>query len=228
MLIRCSVAQSGVIPYEVALKAQRALLAARRAGFIQDTLWLLEHPPTYTIGRRPGSRQHLLATEGQLAARGIDVIEADRGGDITFHGPGQRIGYVIFDLNDHYLDVHRYLRDLEEVLIRALSDFGLTARRIPGWTGVWVGEEKVAAIGVRMSYWVTMHGFSLNVDPDLDLYDGIVPCGIEDRRVTSLSRLLKRPAAMEEVDEAIVRQMASVFHVEVDRTTVDDLMRGMA
>ncbi|MBM3263266.1 MAG: lipoyl(octanoyl) transferase LipB [candidate division Zixibacteria bacterium] len=223
MVRRCVVAHSGCMPYEEAHEVQRTLFTARRAGLIPDILWLLEHPPTVTIGRRPGARRHLLVDEEEMTRRGIRVVETDRGGDITLHGPGQRVGYTIFDIS-HVQDAYRFLRNLEEVLILTLVDFGVAAKRLPGFTGVWAGEEKIAAIGVRMSYWVTMHGFSLNVAPDLGLYDGIVPCGIENRQVTSLARLTGEPPTMATVDAAIVRHTEQVFHSTTEQTTLDDLM----
>ena len=170
---------------------QRALATARREERTPDLLLLVEHPPTFTIGRGGGAA-HLLASPAELAALGARVHEVDRGGDITYHGPGQLVGYPILDLLGRGRDVHRYLRLLEEALIRALADLGVAAGRLPPHTGVWVGDEKVAAIGVKISRGVTLHGFALNVAPDLRHFEAIVPCGIRDKGVTSLERLLGR------------------------------------
>ncbi len=157
-------------------------------------LLLVEHPHVLTLGvRGDGGRGHILATSDQLAARGVEVYETGRGGDITYHGPGQIVGYPILDLKPDRCDVHRYVRDLEEVLIRTASDDGITAQRVDGLTGVWVGEEKLAAIGVRIARWVTSHGFALNVTTELDYFNLIVPCGIVGRGVTSLARILGGP-----------------------------------
>jgi lipoyl(octanoyl) transferase len=204
----------GVVPYGEALALQRTLVEQRRAGLIGDTLLLLEHPHVITLGvRGDGGRSHLLATPETLAARGVEVHETGRGGDITYHGPGQLVGYPVFDLRPDRCDVHRYVRDLEEVLIRTASDYGIEARRIAGLTGVWVGDGKVAAIGVRIARWITSHGFALNVTTDLDYFKLIVPCGIADRGVTSFSRLLDRHIAMAEVGSRVAEHFANVFDI---------------
>ena len=190
----------GLVPYAEALALQRSLVDERRAGHIGDTLLLLEHPHVITLGvRGDGGRSHLLASSETLAARGVEVHETGRGGDITYHGPGQLVGYPIIDLKPDRCDVHRYVRDLEGVLIRTASDYGIDAGRVEGLTGVWVGNEKLAAIGVRIARWITSHGFALNVTSDLDFFKLIVPCGIADRGVTSLSRLVGRPIDIAEV-----------------------------
>src|SRR5215831_9681598 len=174
----------GMMPYSDALALQRELVEERRADAIPDVLLLVEHPPVLTLGvRGDGGRSHILATPEVLAAHGIEVFETGRGGDITYHGPGQIVGYPIVNLKPDRCDVHRYVRDLEEVLIRVAADYRINARRIDGLTGVWVGDEKLAAIGVRISRWVTSHGFALNVSTDLDYFSMIVPCGIADRGV---------------------------------------------
>jgi len=182
----------GRIEYEAAWALQRALADARRAERVPDLLLLVEHPPTFTIGRG-GDLANLLASPAHLAALGARVYEVDRGGDITYHGPGQLVGYPIIDLLGRGRDVHRYLRLLEEALIRALAELGVHAGRLPPHTGVWVGAEKVAAIGVKISRGVTLHGFALNIAPDLDHFAAIIPCGIRDKGVTSLARLLGAP-----------------------------------
>jgi len=202
----------GVVPYADALALQRSLVEDRRAGRIGDTLLLLEHPPVLTLGARgDGGRSHILASAESLATRSIEVHEAGRGGDVTYHGPGQIVGYPIIDLNPHRRDVHRYVRDLETVLIRTAGDYGISAHRVDGLTGVWVGDEKLAAIGVRIARWVTSHGFALNVNTYLDHFDLIVPCGIADRGVTSMARLLGRSLDTAEVANRIIEQFTDVF-----------------
>lgn len=202
----------GVIKYEDALELQADLVARRKQNTIVDQLLLLEHPPVITLGvRNRNDRSHVLETPESLAARGVALFEAGRGGDVTFHGPGQLVGYPIVDLKPDRCDVHRYVRDLEEVLIRTVADFGIVATRIQGLTGIWVADEKLAAIGVRISKWITSHGFALNVNTDLSGFGLIVPCGIEDKGVTSMRRLLGRSIDMAEVEEAIVRHFGDVF-----------------
>jgi lipoyl(octanoyl) transferase len=208
------------VPYADALALQRSLVADRQAGRIGDLLILLEHPHVLTLGvRGDGGRSHIVAPRDVLAERGVDVYETGRGGDITYHGPGQVVGYPIVDLKPDRCDVHRYVRDLEDVLIRTASDYGIDARRVSGLTGVWVGAEKLAAIGVRIARWVTSHGFAFNVSTDLEYFRLIVPCGIADRGVTSLSRLLGRTIDMREVEDRIVAHFAEVFDREPISTT---------
>lgn len=202
----------GRIPYADALALQRSLVEDRRAGRIDDLLLLVEHPHVLTLGvRGDGGRSHILTTLDVLGSRGVEVHEAGRGGDITYHGPGQIVGYPIMDLQPDRCDVHRYVRDIEEVLIRAASDYGVEAGRIEGLTGVWAGREKLAAIGVRIARWVTSHGFALNVTTDLEYFNLIVPCGIADRSVTSLARLLGHPVDRVEVEDRIVAHFGDVF-----------------
>ena len=209
------VSRLGVIPYAGALDLQTRLVDQRKAGVIADQLLLLEHPPVITLGARVrGDRSHVLATAEALAAEGIELFEAGRGGDVTYHGPGQLVGYPILDLAPDRRDVHRYVRDLEQVMIDTAASFGVEAGRVAGLTGAWVGSEKLAAIGVRVSRWVTSHGFAFNISPDLAHFGYIVPCGIHDRGVTSLGRLLGRNVAREEVEDTVVRAFATVF----DRT----------
>jgi lipoyl(octanoyl) transferase len=206
----------GIVPYAAAVEMQRALVEDRRAGRVPDLLILLEHPHVITLGvKREASRSHLLATPAMLAARQVDVQESGRGGDITYHGPGQIVGYPIFDLRPDRCDVHRYLRDLEEVMIRAAADFGLKGGRIAGLSGAWLGADKVGAVGVRIARWITSHGFAFNVTTDLDFFRLIVPCGIETGGVTSLSRAAGRHISTADAEASIVRHFAEVF----DRTT---------
>ena len=202
----------GLIPYADALALQRTLVEERKADRIDDLLLLVEHPDVLTLGvRGDGGRSHILATAGALAARHIDIFETGRGGDITYHGPGQVVGYPILDLNPDRRDVHRYVRDLEEVLIRVAADYGVEAGRVAGLTGVWVGREKLAAIGVRIARWITSHGFALNVTTDLSGFDLIVPCGLADRSVTSLERLLGRKVDRSEIEDRVVAHFCRVF-----------------
>ena len=205
----------GVVPYAEGLALQKTLVEERKADRIPDQLLLLEHPPVITLGvKTRNDRSHVVATESTLREHGIEVFETGRGGDVTYHGPGQLVGYPIIDLKPDRCDVHRYVRDLEEVLIRAVERFGIRAGRMPGLTGVWVGEDKLAAIGVRISRWVTSHGFALNVTTDLDHFGFIVPCGITDKGVTSLERLLGQAPTMADVAAAVIAAFAEVFDAE--------------
>lgn len=201
----------GLVAYEEALALQRRLVEERRAGAVGDLLLLVEHPAVLTLGvRGDGGRAHILASDEQLAARQIGVFETGRGGDVTYHGPGQIVGYPIIDLNPDRRDVHRYVRDIEEVLIRVAADYGIAAGRVPGLTGVWVGDEKLAAIGVRIQRWITSHGFALNHTTDLSAFGLIVPCGIADRGVTSLAAL-GCGASRADVEDRIVARFGEVF-----------------
>ncbi|WP_373045162.1 lipoyl(octanoyl) transferase LipB [Vulgatibacter sp.] len=206
----------GRVEYEDGLQLMQKLAKARDEGRAPDTLLLLEHPPVITKGR--GAKPHnVLLTDEELKARGVDLHETDRGGDVTYHGPGQLVGYPILDLKPDRQDVRRYVRDIEETIIRTLAHYGVEAGRIPKWTGVWVGEEsdpaaaKVAAIGVHIKRWITTHGFALNVIPDLTHFDMIVPCGITERGVTSLSRLQGRLVDPDEVAKVAAARMAEVL-----------------
>jgi lipoyl(octanoyl) transferase len=200
------------MPYADALALQRELVEERRADRIGDLLLLVEHPHILTLGvRGDGGRSHILAPPETLAALDVAIHETGRGGDITYHGPGQLVGYPIIDLKPDRCDVHRYVRDLEEVLIRVASDYGIQADRIAGLTGVWVDGEKLAAIGVRIARWITSHGFALNVSTDLEFFRLIVPCGIGDRGVTSLATLLGRPLDWRSVEEQVVQHFTEVF-----------------
>jgi len=205
----------GLVPYADALALQRALVEDRRTGRVEDLLLLVEHPRVLTLGvRGDGGRGHVLASAEELAAEHVEIFESGRGGDVTYHGPGQLVGYPILDLHPDRLDVHRYVRDIEEVLIRAAADCGVIARREAGLTGVWVGLDKLAAIGVRISRWITSHGFALNVTTNLDDFRFIVPCGLVDRGVTSLERLGSF-ASRAMVEDRIAERFAEVFGREL-------------
>lgn len=202
----------GVISYADGLALQKTLVEQRKAGEIPDQLLLLEHPPVITLGvKARNDRSHIVAAPDALAAKSVEVFETGRGGDVTYHGPGQLVGYPILDLKPDRCDVHKYVRDLEEVMIGMAAHFGITAGRIEGLTGAWVGNEKLAAIGVRIARWVTSHGFAFNVNTSLDHFDFIVPCGITDKGVTSLQRLLEREIPMDEVAEVCVERFRAVF-----------------
>lgn len=206
----------GLVPYAEALALQAALVEERRAGRIPDTLLLLEHPHVITLGvKRASARAHILADERTLAARGVEVVEAGRGGDVTYHGPGQLVAYPILDLDPDRRDVHRYVRDLEEVMIRLCARYGLEAGRAAGMSGAWIGDRKVGAIGVRISRWITSHGLAFNVATDLAGFELIVPCGLAGRGVTSLARELGREPDPDEVAAALVEAFAAVFGLRV-------------
>jgi len=218
------------VSYADALEIQQALVRRRRVGAALDTLLLLEHSPVVTIGRG-GDRSHLLLDERELARRGVQVVEAGRGGDVTYHGPGQLVGYPVLALPPGRRDAHRYLRDLEEALIRAVGDLGVRAARTSGLTGVWVGEDKLAAIGVRLSTgWITSHGFAVNVGRDLSGFDCIVPCGIRGRGVTSLGRLLGEEPGLSAVGGAVASRIAEVFGLRLAAVAGETLssQRGVA
>ena len=201
----------GSVPYGEALDLQKALVEQRRAGCVPDLLLLLQHPPVITLGVRRDSRSHVIASDGQLAMHGIEVHEAGRGGDVTYHGPGQIVGYPILDLRPDRCDVHRYVRDLEEVMIRVCADYGVAAHRVDGLTGAWVGTAKIGAIGVRISRWITSHGFAFNVNTRLEDFQLIVPCGIADRGVTSLRELLGKELSIDDAEARFIRRFAEVF-----------------
>ena len=202
----------GVVSYHDALEIQKQLVEQRKANEIPDQLLLLEHPPVITLGvKTRNDKSHIVATPKVLEAAGVEVFESGRGGDVTYHGPGQLVGYPIIDLRPDRCDVHRYVRDLEEVLIRVAASFGVAADRLPGLTGVWVGNEKLAAIGVRIARWITSHGFALNVSTNLSHFNLIVPCGIVDKGVTSLDRLTGRALDIDEVAASVTRAFGDVF-----------------
>jgi len=210
----CSVEQLGLIGYGDGLRLQRELVAQRKAGTIPDTLLLLEHPHVYTLGRN-AKKENLLLSAEELAAWGAQVFEIDRGGDVTYHGPGQLVGYPILDLAQHRRDIAWYMRSLEEVFIAVAREYEIQAGRLAGAPGVWVGNAKLVALGVHISRWVTSHGFAFNVNTDLRYFEWIVPCGLRDRDVTSLQRLLGRALEMEDVAEKVVRHFGRVFELEI-------------
>ena len=216
----CAVRRLGRIPYEEALRLQEELAARRKAREVPDTLLLLEHPPVITLGRN-ARREHILASAEELEREGIELFETNRGGDVTFHGPGQLVGYPIVDLGRIRKDVGWYLRTLEEVLIGAIQELGLPATRRPGMTGVWVEESKVAAIGVHISRWITSHGFALNVATDLRSFRHIVPCGISAYPVSSLETLLDTPVDRGRLERSLTEHFGDLFGLRMDWSMED-------
>ena len=212
----CVVEQLGLVDYGEALRRQQDAVAERKTGAIPDALLLLEHQHVYTLGRN-ARREHLLVSRERLAELGARVFETDRGGDITYHGPGQLVGYPILDLSRHRRDLGWYMRSLEEVFSGVAGDFGIQAGRVPGAPGVWVGDDKLVAMGIHVSRWVTSHGFALNVNTDLSYFDAIVPCGLRDKGVTSLAKLLGRPIPMDVAVDRIVEHFGRVFGLEMMR-----------
>jgi len=214
----CTVIDLGLIGYAEACELQRRVVAARKAGAIGDLLLLCEHSHVITLGRN-GKRANLLASENVLRQKGVEYFEASRGGDITYHGPGQIVGYPILDLGAIKRDVVWYVRQLEQAMIAATADFAIAARREAGKTGIWVGEgdsaEKLAAIGIHISRWVTSHGFAYNVATDLRYFDLIVPCGIARRKATSLEKLLERPVRLEDVQLPLAKHFGEMFGLEM-------------
>ncbi|MHB8731564.1 MAG: lipoyl(octanoyl) transferase LipB [bacterium] len=216
----------GRLAYGDAWALQKALLAARQAGSVPDAVLFVEHPPVITLGRAARA-SNVLAVPGMLAARGIDVFQIERGGDVTYHGPGQLVGYPIVDLRALGEDVGRYVRGLEGALIGALGTWQIAAERLQGFPGVWTGGAKVAAIGVAVKRKVTMHGFALNVDPDLTAFDLINPCGL-GRPVTSIARLLGRPVGLDEATPVVARTLAEALDVRWDTRTIEEVRSELA
>jgi lipoyl(octanoyl) transferase len=210
--------QETLLQANVALKTEA--MAADRPAATQDRLLFTEHPPVYTLGKS-GKEEHVLINETEREHKGIEYFHINRGGDITFHGPGQLVGYPILDLEYYRRDLGWYLRSLEEVIIRTLADYGLAGDRSEGETGVWLDpgikgkERKICAMGIRCSRWITMHGFALNVNTDLDFFNFIVPCGIQNKQVASLQQELGRPLDMQEVKQRVLHHFAEVFEAEV-------------
>lgn len=219
-----TVVNIGRTRYKSAWDLQRKLFDLRLAGRISDLLLLTEHDHVYTLGKASDDH-HLLADAGELQAAGAEVFHIDRGGDITYHGPGQLVGYPILDLNMYYHDLHRYLRDLEEVIIRTLGDYAIAAARDEKFTGVWVGSSKIAAIGVKVSRWITMHGFALNVNTDLAYFDRIIPCGIFHKGVTSIRELTGRDVALSELSGRLIKHFGDVFQAEPRDTSHETLLQ---
>jgi lipoate-protein ligase B len=212
--VPCAVCQLGLIAYSDAYHLQRRLALQRMEGRISDMLLLLEHPPTITVGKS-SKLENLLVSKERLAERGVSLFFADRGGDVTYHGPGQLIAYPIIDLRRRGKDVRRYVHDLEEVIMRTLDDFCIKAHRDETYVGVWVGERKIAAIGINVKRWVTMHGFALNLRPNREYFSLIKPCGIPDKGVTSISEVLCQDVPMEAVMQRVVACFSQVFDARI-------------
>ena len=230
----CNIVDVGLIGYAEAWELQKRLVAARKAGAMQDVLLLCEHPHVITLGRN-GKREHLLASEQVLRQKGVEFHSSDRGGDITYHGPGQLVGYPILNLGAIRKDVVWYVRMLEELMIRVTAEFGITSERVAGKTGIWVRgtnnlnapgvtEEKLGAIGVHISRWITSHGFAYNVSTDLRYFDLIVPCGITGRKATSLEKILERAVTRMETVQPVLRNFGEVFGLEMRETSRDVLL----
>jgi lipoyl(octanoyl) transferase len=222
----CWVVDQGLIPYGSACELQRKLVQARKARAIPDVLVLCEHPHVITLGRN-GTRDHLRAGDDLLEHMNVEFHSSDRGGDITYHGPGQIVGYPILDLTEHRRDIAWYVRELEEVMIRATADFGVAAKRIEGRHGAWIetpaGDEKLGALGVHLSRWVTSHGFAYNVSTDLRYFDLIVPCGIAGKGVTSLQRALGCTVSITEARERLIERFGAVFSREMRAISAKEL-----
>ncbi len=212
----------GIEDYSKIFKLQQRIHEARKQGNILDTVIFLEHYPCYTIGRK-GGFEHILVSDRVLEQEGIKVYETDRGGDITYHGPGQLICYPIIDLNDYGRDVHVYARRMEKVIIRTLEQFGIEAGRRQGFPGVWVGSSKIAAMGIGLRHWVTMHGVSLNVCPNMKYFSLIVPCGLSAFGVTSMEIELNRPVSVSVLRKEMRRQYCQLFEIQLRDINLEEI-----
>lgn len=218
-------ADLGFIDYKEAWDLQYKIHSNRVAGNIKDHLLLLEHPNTYTLGKT-ANRSHLVGTDQFLKEKNISVYDIDRGGDITYHGPGQLVGYPILDLSEWYQDTHKYLRALEEVIIRVCSEFSITGKRDPKYTGVWIEDRKIAAIGIKVSRWVTMHGFAFNINTDLSLFNGIIPCGISDKAVTSLSKETNKTIEIDIIKNLLIKHFKEIFeYYSIENISKNELLK---
>lgn len=229
--MKLNILRLGLSNYASTWDLQKKLFDLRLLNKIDDTLILCEHPHTYTVGKNgvDNVSKHLLMNKDELRRNDISVFEIDRGGDITYHGPGQIVGYPILNLNNYYRDIHRYLRDIEEVIIQTLAVFGITGKRIDTITGVWIdtprGPEKICAIGVKVTRWITMHGFALNVNSNLDFFSNIIPCGITDKGVTSMENILGNKLELYNIEGSVVKSFENVFHVESQITDKEHLLK---
>lgn len=211
----CAVYQLGLVEYRETYHLQRKLIQQRLDGGLADIILLLEHPPTFTIGKS-GSLENILVSQAYLARKGISLFFTDRGGDVTYHGPGQLVAYPIIDLRDRNKDIRQYVHDLEEVVIRTLNDFSIESHRDGGHAGVWIKGEEIAAIGLSVRRWITMHGIALNINPNLEHFSLINPCGFSDRKATSMARLLSEDVPMEEVVPRLIAHFSDVFNVHIE------------
>jgi lipoyl(octanoyl) transferase len=213
------------VDYKEAWDLQKNIFELRHQKKVDDVFLLLEHPHTYTLGKT-ADEKNLVGNDEYLNKNKISVYDIDRGGDITYHGPGQIVGYPIIDLNNWGKDTDKYLRALEEIIIRTCSDFGLAVTRVPKYTGVWIEDRKIAAIGIKVTRWITMHGFALNVNTDLSLYNGIIPCGITNKEVTSLKKELNTEINLQEVKSNIFNHAVEIFgYDDIETRQVEDLLR---
>ncbi len=213
------------IDYDKAWDLQKEVFQLRTKNEIEDTFFLLEHPNTYTLGKT-ADKKNLISNEAFLKKYDIKIYDIDRGGDITYHGPGQIVGYPIIKLSDWKEDTHLYLRNLEQVIIDVCADYGLETGRVEGLTGVWIENRKIAAIGIKVSRWVTMHGFAFNVNTNLDLFNGIIPCGITDKQVTSLQKELGREIDIKEVKQKLVEKFEHRFDYDSHEIVVKDVFEN--
>ncbi|GBD87335.1 octanoyltransferase [bacterium BMS3Abin03] len=213
----------GTIDYKEAWNLQKRIFEQRYKNEVDDTLLLLEHSHTYTLGKT-ADKKNLVGTDEYLKKNNVSVYNIDRGGDITYHGPGQVVGYPVINLNNWERDTHKYLRALEEVIIKTCEDYNLKTGRVPKFTGVWIDDRKIAAIGIKVSRWITMHGFAFNVNTDLEFFNGIIPCGIKDKAVTSLQKELGKEINLNEVKEKLVFHFKELFNYdEIVRLKEEDL-----
>ncbi len=216
MIRKLNVCDLGLIEYQKAWDIQKEFHRKRTLGEIDDILFLCEHPHTYTLGK-VANEENLLLNKSELQKKGISVFEIDRGGDITYHGPGQIVGYAILNLTDWKKDTHLYLRTLEEVIIQTCTNYGIESGRNEKYTGVWIKNRKICAIGIKVSRWITMHGFAFNVNTDLNLYNGIIPCGISDKEVTSLEKELNKELEIDLVKENVIKNFLKIFEYNVTK-----------
>ena len=213
----------GLIDYKEAWDLQRETFELRVNNKIPDVIYLLEHPNTYTLGKT-ADHKNLVGSEEYLSSNKISVYDIDRGGDITYHGPGQIVGYPIINLTNWQQDTHKYLRALEETIIQTCAEYGINSGRVPKYTGVWVEDRKIAAIGIKVTRWITMHGFAFNVSTDLSFFSGIIPCGISDKDVTSIKREIKTDAPINEVKSRIIKKFARIFdYQDVTQLTKEEI-----
>ena len=221
---RCQLLRLGLVEYGKAWKLQKRFFNARQSNQIEDILITLQHPQTYTLGRRNKKLNHFLADEGQLKNMGYSIYRVDRGGATTYHGPGQIVCYPIIGMKSYTKKYYVYLQMLEDVMIRTLQDYKIKPERVEGYTGVWVGGEKIGFIGVRIGGGVAMHGFSLNINNDLSPFNMIVPCGIQNAMITSISKLLKSDIDIKEAADCIIRNFAGVFRIEMRAINMEDIL----
>jgi lipoyl synthase len=224
--MKCTFYKLGLIDYEKAYELQKRIWAEKAAGREEDTLLLLEHTPILTLGKS-GKLKNLLIERDELAEKGISLYFTDRGGDITFHGPGQLVVYPIIDLRKRGKDIHRYMDDLQEVVIRTLADFSILGERDKKHVGVWVGKDKICALGVAVHKWITMHGLALNIDPDLKAFSLITPCGIVDRGVTSMAGLREGTPSLEDVINRFITHFSQVFSMTLEQGSRDPLIEAV-